>query len=221
MKWCGVMVQRAVVGVVYAVAGSCAGLSSAAVLTANPSAVLATDAQDAADLADLADASADSPVQRALSAIPLKTSAGKTASLELDSKLPATPLHESMRLAAKDLALNMGAVDAKQYLREELGLDNTLAAATDGDGIPALPHRASDNNAPPRSAEQLKLDGDQASFLALALVQEVLPWAIGAAVLLGCVQGLRLMLAFSRRRATRKRKYRKSSRSRTPRNARL
>ncbi|MBC7680792.1 MAG: hypothetical protein H7172_00525 [Ferruginibacter sp.] len=203
----------------------------AAALAANPPDALALDALEAADLAD---ASADSPVQRALSALSLKASGGKTAARDTredaaqKAAIPASAstslppsLAESVHVAAKDFAVQTGAVNAKQYLAEELGLDKTPSNDADADGIQLLRRRTIDNSAPPRTAEQLKLDEEQASFLASALVQEVIPWAVGAAVLLGSVQGLRAMLAFSRSRTVRKRKYRKSRSGRASRNARV
>ena len=234
MEWWSVMAQQTVARTVCAVAGVCWCVPSGAAVSTNPLPAVAQDAQDAADLAD---ASSDSPVLRALSAFSIKTLADKTAAPDAPSdtaQKSASPaptskpipisLGESVHGAAKDLAVSTGVVDAKQYVSEELGLDTTPDA--NADGINVLRRRASGdtasaNNAPPRSAEQLNLDAEQASFLASALVQEVTPWAIGAAVLLGCVQGLRVMLAFSRRQTLRKRKHRKSSRGSATRNARL
>ena len=235
MEWWRVMKQRAVVRAMCAVAGVCGCLASGATPTTNLSAVLSQDAQDAANLAD---SSSDSPVQRSLSALLTQGAADKTAAPDArtgtaqksagpaSASPPPTSLGESLHVAAKDLAVNTGAVDAKQYLSEEFGLDKASDANTNADGI-NMQHRHSDgdtanaNNAPPRSAEQLKLDEEQASHLVSALVREVMPWAFGAAVVVGCVQVLRMMLAFSRRQATRKRKYRKSSSSKASRSARL
>ena len=185
--------------------------------------------QHANDAADLAEANLDSPVLRAMSAAQAKASAkaNKTASAELRidagqppattasaSKRDPVPIGATLQLAAKELAVKTGAADAKQYLSAELGLDKPADTDTDTDTVNALRRRASGEadvagDATARSAEQLKLDGEQASFLASALVREVMPWAVGAAGLLGCVQALRLMLAFSRRKAERKRKRRK------------
>lgn len=236
MEWWRVMKQRAVVRAMCAVAGVCGCLSSGATPTTNLSSALEQNAQDAANLAD---ASSDSPAQRALSAILTQASADKTAApvaptdTAQKSASPASAskplpisLGESAQVAAKDLAVHTGAVDARQYWSEELGLDKRPDANANADGV-NMQHRranndaASTNNAPPRSADQVKQDEEQASFLASALVREVMPWAIGAAVLLGCVQGLRMVLAFSRHYAARKRKYSKSSSGNASRNARL
>lgn len=217
-----------------AVAGTCWGLPAAAALLPNLSAGSTQDAQDAADLAD---ATANSPVQRALSAMPVKTAADKAATSDprteaaskpaspaSASKPDARPLGETLHTTAKDLAVSSGAVDAKQLLDTEFGSDKTNDGNTESNVLrrrangDASADAANAGIAPPRSAEQMKLDEEQASFLASALVQEVMPWAIGAAVLLGCAQGLRAMLAFSRRQTVRKRKHRKSS---STRNARL
>ncbi|MBC7617963.1 MAG: hypothetical protein H7293_03050 [Candidatus Saccharibacteria bacterium] len=231
MECWGVGVQRSVVRVVCAMAGVCGCWSPAAALAANLQDALAPDVQEAADLAD---ASADSPVQRALSALSLKASTDKAgvpnarevmaqkAAIPASASKPISPsLAESVHVAAKDFAVQTGAVNAKQYLAEELGLDKTPDADADADGTQLLRRRTIDNTTPPRTAEQLKLDEEQASFLASALVQEVMPWAAGAAVLLGSMQGLRAVLAFSRSRAVRKRKHRKSRSGRASRNARV
>ncbi|WP_295959262.1 hypothetical protein [Rhodoferax sp.] len=200
-------------------------MSASAAGSTSPLPVQTHDAQDAADLAD---ASADSPVLRALSAMQAMATADKTATSDARTdaaQKPASPasasksapssLGETLHGAAKDMAVNTGALEAKQYLSTEFGMDR--AADTNADSN-VLRRRANGgasednaNNAPPRSAEQMKLDEEQASFLASALMREVVPWAIGAAVLLGCLQGLRAMLVFSRRQAERKRKHHKSS----------
>ena len=229
MECWGVGVQRAVVHAVCAIAGLCGGGSPALALAASPLAALAPDAQEAADLAD---ATADSPVQRALSALSLKAATGtapapdthedaaQKVAIAASASKPLPPsLAETVHGTAKDFAVQTGAVNAKQYFAEDLGLDKT--PDTDADGIQLLRRGAIANNASPRTAEQIKLDEEQASLLASALVQEVMPWAIGAAVLLGSAQGVRAILAFSRIRTARKRKHRKSRSGHVSRNARL
>nr|WP_315246731.1 hypothetical protein [uncultured Albidiferax sp.] len=197
--------------------------------------------QDAQEAADLADAHSDSPVLRALSAMPVKASADKAVASEPRSEAtqsaapnpanPASasksnprPLGETLHTAVKDLAVNSGAMEAKHLLSTEFGSDkatdanaetNVLRRRANGDTNSEDPNSP---NAQSRSPEQTQLDEEQASFLASALIREVTPWAIGAAVLLCCAQGLRAMLVFGRRQTERKRKYRKSSGTR---NARL
>lgn len=233
MEWWGVMGPRVVVRMLCAVAGvgGCftvgAASSSSMLQTQTQTQTQTHDAQDAADLVD---ASADSPVQRALSAMPVKSSADqprpsdvrtdtaqKPAGPASASKAISNSLGETFHIAVKDAAANTGAMEAKQYLSTEFGLDRAADANADSNALRrranggASEDAANANNLPPRSAEQIKLDEEQASFLASALVREVVPWAIGAAVLLGCLQGLRAMLVFSRRQAERKSKHRKSS----------
>ena len=215
------------------------GLSArAAPLASLPSAPV-TEASDAADLAD---ASVDSPVLRALSAAAQRNAAGTAppsdSRAEPASK-PAVPAsgraaelpmstREALHLTAKELAVRTGVVDAKQHLSAELGLDQPTEDAADTPNV--LRRRAMGGagdedggigQMPPRSAEQLKLDGEQASFLASALVQEVMPWAIGAAALLAGIKGLRLFLAFSRKQTERKRKTRRASSRSHPHSARF
>lgn len=240
MEWWGVMHRRAVVRVICAVAGVVGCLSSgAAPITSLPS-VLADDARD---VADLADASSDSPAQRALSAVLAQAAADKTAAPDARtdavrksaspasaSKLLPSPVSTAMaepvQGGTKEPAAITAAVDAIHYLGDELGLDQTPNPNADSDGA-NLPHRRTNgdipsaSNAPLRSAEQLQQDDEHASTLASALVREVIPWAVGAAVLLGSMQVLRMGLAFGRRQAARKRKHRKSSSGHTSRSARL
>lgn len=232
MEWWRVMGSRVGVRILCAVVGVGGCLSAGAASSAS---LLPATTQEAQDAADLADASADSPVQRALSAIPVKASADKpTAAAPTDTvQKPASPasapkpaptsLGETLHVAVKDAAVQSGAIEAKQYLSTEFGSDAAADADADSNVLRRRANRsgsenATANNAPPRSEEQLKLDEEQASFLASALVREVVPWAIGAAVLLGCLQGLRAMLVFSRRQTARKHKHRKPS---STRNARL
>ncbi|WP_367847833.1 hypothetical protein [Rhodoferax sp. WC2427] len=236
MEWRGVKKLRAVACAVCAVAGAGGVLPAAAALLPN---LAPGSTQDAQEAADLADAHSDSPVLRALSSMPSKAAADKAATPEprtdtapkpanpaSATKPEARPLGETVHMAAKDLAVSTGAVDARQYLSTEFGSDK----APDGNADPEInvlrrrangdtrSDAANANNAPARSAEQMKLDEEQASFLASALVHEVMPWALGAAMLVGCAQGLRAMLAFSRRKSERRRRHRKSS---STRNARL
>jgi hypothetical protein len=185
--------------------------------------------QDAEDAADLADASADSPVLRALSASARKAlaerpvladgrtdAAAKSASPPAATK-PERSLAEDARSAIKDVAVQSGAVDAKDFLNSELGLDKPADSAGE---IPPESRRAlhpsgnggaeNTGNVSPGAQGQPKLNEEQISFLASALVREVVPWAIGGAVLLASIQGIRLVLAYARRKNERKRKYRKS-----------
>jgi hypothetical protein len=234
MAWWGDKRPGAKAGALCALAAVCFGTPVAAALLPNLSSGSSQEAQEAADLAD---AHSDSPVLRALSAMPVKAAADKVVAPEPRAdaapkpvtaasaiKSDPRPLGETLHAAAKDLAVSSGAVEAKQFLNAEFDSDKATDANTDTN---VLRRRANGDtnaddpnarNAPPRSAEQTKIDEEQASFLASALVREVTPWAIGAAVLLFCAQGLRAMLAFSRRQAERKRKFRKSS---STRNARL
>jgi hypothetical protein len=227
----GAKMRRTVLRVLCAVLGLCGGLPVwAAPLSSLPSAPV-TEASDAADLAD---ASADSPVLRALSAAAQRNAAGGASPAEPASK-PAVPAsgrateppmstREALHLSAKELAVSTGVVDAKQHLSAELGLEQSTEDVAEPPN--ALRHRAmggaGDEDGgigpmPPLSAEQLKLDGERASFLASALVQEVMPWAIGAVALLVGIKGLRLSLAFSRKQTERKRKTRRaSSRAHSP-----
>lgn len=233
MEWWGDKRPQAMAGALCAVAAACYGMPAAAALLPDLSSGTSQDAREAADLAD---AHSDSSVLRALSAMPVKAAASepradaiphgaqKPASAASASQANARPLGETLHTAAKDLAVNSGALDAKNFLSTEFGSDksadanaetNVLRRRANGDANAEEPNP---HNAPPRSAEQSELDEEKASFLASALVREVTPWAIGAAVLLFCAQGLRVMLAFSRRQSERKRRYRKSSGTR---NARL
>ncbi len=239
MELWGAMTQRFLVRMLCGVLGACWGLSGGAVPMGNPPSAQVSESEDAADLAD---ASADSPVLRALSisarkavadkntAADIRTdSASKPAPAVSASKSESRPLGETLHVVAKEVAVHSGMADAKQYLGAELGLDKPADASGDAnaDASNVLRRRAtgdsvnSGNALPSRSSEQLKLDEEQASFLASALVREVTPWAIGAAVLMGVLQGLRLMLAFSRRQTKRKRKYRRSGRGSASRNARM
>ena len=233
MEWWRVMGPRVGVRILCAVVGVGGCLSAGAAASAS---LLPAQTQEAQEAADLADASADSPVQRALSAIPVKSSADKPAATAAPTdtvQKPASPasvpkpaptsLGETLHVAVKEAAVSTGAIEAKQYLSTEFGSDAAADADADSNVLRRRANRggsenATTNNAPPRSEEQLKLDEEKASFLASALVREVVPWAIGAAVLLVCLQGLRSMLVFSRRQTERKHKYRKSS---STRNARL
>lgn len=231
MEWRGVKRLRAVLCALCAVAVVGWGLPAAAALLPNLSEGTSQDAQEAADMAD---AHSGSSVLRALSAMPVKASADKAASADprtdatakpaspaSASKSDPQPLGETLHTAAKDLAVNTGAVDAKQYLSTEFGSDkapdgnaeadsNVLRRRANGD----TSGNAANANAPVRSAEQMKLDEEQASFLASALAHEVIPWAMGAAVLVGCAQGLRAILALSRRKSERRRRHRRSSSTR-------
>jgi hypothetical protein len=214
------------------------GLSAgAAPLSSLPSAPV-TEASDAADLAD---ASVDSPVLRTLSAAAQRNAAGTAPSSDpraAPASKPAVPAsgratepplstREALHLSAKELAVSAGVVDAKQHLSAELGLDPPTQDVADPN---VLRRRAMGGEGdedggigqmPPLSAEQLKLDGERASFLASALVQEVMPWAIGAAVLLVGIKGLRLFLAFSRKQTERKRKTQRASSRSRPHSARF
>jgi hypothetical protein len=239
MELWGAMTQRFLVRMLCGVVGAGWGVSGGAVSMANPPSAQVSESEDAADLAD---ASADTPVLRALSISARKAITDKNTAADIRtdsaskpsppvpaSKAESRPLGETLHAAAKDLAIHSGAADAKQYLGAELGLDKPADASGDvnADASNALRRRATGDSAnsgnvlPPRSNEQLKLDEEQASFLASALVREVTPWAIGAAVLMCILQGLRLMLAFSRRQTKRKRKYRRSGSGNASRNARM
>lgn len=200
--------------------------------TAGP---LSASLQNALETADLVDANADSSALRVLSSAPAKAAADTSAASDtragaaqksaqtasVGKRIPG-PLNETLQTVAKELAVHTGAVNAKQYLGTELGLDTSTDAPVDasaeaGNALrrPSSGEAASRSNGEPPSAEQRKLNKEQASFLASALLLEVMPWAIGFAALLGCAQGLRVVLAFSRRQALRKRKHRKSSSGRT------
>ncbi len=230
----GAKMQRTVLRALCAVLGLCWGLS---VWAAPLSSLSSAPVSEASEAADLADASADSPVLRALSTAAQRNAAGTDTpadSRAAPAAKPAVPAsgrpaepplsnREALHLAAKELAVRTGVVDAKQHLSAELDLDPPTQDVAD----PNVLRRRAMGGAgdedggigqmPPLSAEQLKLDGERASFLASALVQEVMPWAIGAATLLAGIKGLRLFLAFSRKQAERKRKIRRTgSRSHPP-----
>ena len=226
MELWGTKTQRAIIRLLCAIAVGGWGASVGAEATPTLSSGVL---QDAFDAADLADAYLDSPVLRALSAAQVKASVDKTAVADIHavtgpkpanatatSKQDPVPLGVVLQGAVKDLAVQTGAVDAKHFLSDELGLDKSADVPVDADTANSLRRRPNGDadiasNAPPRSAEQIKQDGVQASILASALVQEVVPWAVGFFTLLGCVQGLRLMMAFSQRKTERKRKRRKAS----------
>ncbi|WP_394791439.1 hypothetical protein [Rhodoferax sp.] len=181
----------------------------------------------------------DAPPKRALSkgaenlvrAVAAPATSGGAQAAESPS--PSTADGEWLRSTYKDMAKSSGAVDALQSLNSELNADkggitdSTREAETDpavlarrrAEGGAGPDGRAA--NTAPRSAEQLKLEEAQASFLFSELVREVTPWLIGAAIFYCCIYGTRLMLAYSRMKAERKRKRRRSRSSTSSRNARL
>lgn len=234
MQWWGDNRLRAMAGALCAVTVVCHGTPAAAAILPNLSSGSSQDAQEAADLAD---AHSDLSVQRALSAMPVKAAGDKAAASEPRAtasqgaspsalQKPATPASasasaprtpgETLQKTAKDLA-----VDAKQLLSTEFGSDKTADPNAEGNVLRRRTNgetSAEENpHSTPRSAEQSHLDEEQASFLASALVREVTPWAVGAALLLACAQGVRALLAYGRRKAERKRRHRKSSGSRNAR----
>jgi hypothetical protein len=220
------LVKRLWRGVLWAALGLGCSLSVWALPAGH---VPAAPVHDAEEAADLADASADSPVLRALSASARKALADKGAVPDVPAKPASTPvaakpertLAEEARSTAKDLAVQSGVVGAKEFLNAELGLDKPADASADAlaENRRAMRQSAtgggdSADNALPGNPHLPKPDEAQISFLASALVREVMPWAIGGAALLASIQGIRLMLAYAQRKNERKRKFRRTSRRR-------
>lgn len=179
---------------------------------------------------------------------PAKAAPGKSAETPARAEQPAprsepaaTPIAansgasvaepESIRASLKDLATSTGAVDALHSLNSEVN-SATSGAFADGsrdggaDGVRHADAQAGSEvriatRAAPLTAEQRKLDEAQASFLFSALLEEVLPWLIAAAVMYVVVYGARLLLAYNRMKAERKRKRRQSRSGSRTRSARV
>jgi hypothetical protein len=242
MDFGGATPRRCTARVLCGVVVACLGLAAWAVPLGHGPSLSTQDAQEAADLAD---ASADLSALRALSAAPPRASADKpptsTARAEpatapsraAAASTPAPPLtsRDGLRLASKELAESTGLADAKARLEGEFGADKTGLSEAEADADPAnaLRRRAAGTHGdteptpqgPQRTAEQIKNDGARASILASALINEVMPWAVGAALVLAGIKGVRLFLAFSRKQSKRQRRHRRSSGRSTRQHTRL
>nr|WP_315237079.1 hypothetical protein [uncultured Albidiferax sp.] len=174
---------------------------------------------------------------------PAKATAAKSAEAPARSGSPELPMPraepastsglaepESLRSSLKDLANSSGVVDALHTLNSELNSNasGSLADAQDGGAEMARRAEAQSGSEPrmgvraaPLTAEQRKLEEAQASFLFSALVREVTPWLIAAALMYIVIYGARVMLAYSRMKAARKRKRRQSKSGARTRSARV
>lgn len=174
---------------------------------------------------------------------PAKATAAKSAEAPARSGSPELPMPraeatktsdaaepESLRSSLKELANSTGVVDALHTLNSELNgsASGTFADAHDGGAEMARRAEAQSGSEPrmgvraaPLTEEQRKLEEAQASFLFSALVQEVTPWLIAAVLMYIVIYGARVMLAYSRMKAARKRKRRQSKSSARTRSARI
>nr|WP_315427947.1 hypothetical protein [uncultured Albidiferax sp.] len=174
---------------------------------------------------------------------PAKSTAPKSADAPARSGSPELPMPrvepastsglaepESLRSSLKELANSSGVVDALHTLNSELNgsASGTFADAPDGGADMARRTEAQPGSearmgvrAAPLTEEQRKLEEAQASFLFSALVQEVTPWLIAAALMYVVIYGARVMLAYSRMKAARKRKRRESKSGARTRSARI
>ena len=157
---------------------------------------------------------ADSQARPAAIAIPI-TRADASAAVA-----PSTSDRERVRAAYKELMEVTGADEAWRQL-------NAGREGENGDAFSNRPHDADNSRRraeassgddsrmaaldSPRTEEQRKLDEVRASLLFSALLEEVTPWLIAAVVIYAVVYGARVVLAYNRMKAERKRKRRKST----------
>jgi len=138
---------------------------------------------------------------------------------------------ESIRSSLKELASSTGVADALHTLNSDLN-GSASGAFADGahDGGVEVARRAETQpgsearmgvRAAPLTEEQRKREEAQASFLFSALVQEVTPWLIAAVAMYVVIYGARVMLAYTRMKAARKRKRRHSKSGARTRSARI
>lgn len=132
---------------------------------------------------------------------------------------PSISERERVHQAYKELVEATGADEAWRLLNAGLEGENGGAFSNSPRDADATRRRAeapsgSDSRIAalesPRSEEQRKLDEVRASLLFSALLDEVTPWLIAAVVIYVVVYGARVLLAYNRMKAARKRKRRKS-----------
>jgi hypothetical protein len=145
---------------------------------------------------------------------------------------------EWVQSTVKELAGATGAADAVRGLNAELNKAKADAAFdilrdVEADAAHAERQRTepsareagrADATGAPLTEEQRKLEEMQAASLFAQLVDEVTPWALGALGLYAAIYLVRLVLAYSRAKASRKSRQaarRSRSRSRSSRGARL
>jgi hypothetical protein len=143
---------------------------------------------------------------------------------------------EWVQSTVKELAGATGAADVVRGLNAELNKAKADAAfdiLRDADvdaahaerprtDMPAREAGRTDATGAPLTEEQRKLEEMQAASLFAQLVDEVTPWALGALALYAAIYVVRLVLAYSRAKASRKsRQAARRSRSRSSRGARL
>ncbi len=157
-------------------------------------------------------------------------SAAPAANAHAPSEAPPAPSSPSantrtagdvdlVRGTYKDVVTATGAQETYQQLNADLGLDKAHAQLDAGDDDAAAVRKARANaetgrmdrtgaGEPPRTAEQLRQDEARASMLTSQLIDEVLPWVAGAAVLYVGLHVARYLLVRSRAKAARRRRHR-------------
>ena len=159
---------------------------------------------------------ADSQARPGAIAIPIPTARADASA----AVAPGTSDRERVRAAYKELMEVTGADEAWRQLnagREGENGDAFSNGPRDADNTRRRAEASSGDDSrmaaldSPRTEEQRKLDEVRASLLFSALLEEVTPWLIAAVVIYAVVYGARVVLAYNRMKAARKRKRRKST----------